>query len=202
MAEQRLAKGRESLGQARGRLDRLERLAGMADEAPVDGGDAWAFFDELAVGWSEDRPWPELEDGQFLAAVGVPEPEWTAGRGYEWEGWTAGMLRHSLVLFAQAAGVAPERLLGWALEACRSALGKPEGEVREAEREVQELRKRLRAQEGRLRLLRVLPEAGRWTGCCATSRTPPGSCCRRCTPSSACRPPAPGRRCRPLPPWT
>jgi hypothetical protein len=158
MAEQELAKRRQSLERARGPLECLERLVGLPDDAPIDGGDAWAYFERLGGALPEGTAAPDPDDKTFLAAVGVPPEECDPDRAYDWEGWTVGMARRGQALLAQAGGLTAEQLLGRALGGLRYAVRKPEEEEREARRKVQDLRRRLKAQEERQRLLRVVPD--------------------------------------------
>ena len=53
---------------------------------------------------------PQVHDEEFLAALGVPRDE--LDRAFEWEGWTAGMVKKALARMAAAAELPPEKLLG------------------------------------------------------------------------------------------
>jgi hypothetical protein len=52
---------------------------------------------------------PDPDDSAFLTALGVPRDE--LDRAYEWEGWTAFLVKRGLALMAAAAKRSPEKLL-------------------------------------------------------------------------------------------
>jgi hypothetical protein len=105
---------RKALESAEQRLRFLERLPELPDDEPVSGDDAWGCFEDLVEALPDDDDPPELEDSDFLEALGVPEDEVDAA--YDWAGWTAGMVRLGWAALAKAGNRAQDKLLSRAIE--------------------------------------------------------------------------------------
>ena len=102
--------------------DAFGRLPGLPDDHPVDGGDAFALLLEL-TGYTPDGDEEaiDIEDRDFLAAVGVPD-EWRDDPDW-WDGWTAALVRAGAAeIAAEAEGTAPELLARAAREAGQAAV--------------------------------------------------------------------------------
>jgi hypothetical protein len=102
--------------------DRFLALPGLPADHPLDGGEAFTLLRE-ATGYTPggDEAAMDIEDHDFLAAVGVPE-EWRDEPDW-WDGWTAGLVRNGLKVIAEADGLTGEGLTDRAArEAARVAV--------------------------------------------------------------------------------
>jgi hypothetical protein len=162
----RLAKAEKELETARYGLvgregaDRLlEGLPGLADDAPVSGGDVWDALEQLANAAyrdGEDHALPDPEDERWLTALGVPAEQ--VRDAYEWDGWTAGMVRLAWGQIARAGRVKPETLLAWAVADRRREEADARERIPDLEKTVKDLRRRVRTREQRQRQRRMLPD--------------------------------------------
>ena len=149
---------RKHLETAEQKLSFLERLPKLPDDEPVSGDDAWGCFEDLLGALPEDDDAPDVEDSDFLVALGVPKDELDAP--YDWAGWTAGMVRRGWAALAKAAGRAPDKLLIRAIEELRGSREEQQKAVKATDQRVKDLRRRLKAQETRLTQKRILPDDG------------------------------------------
>jgi hypothetical protein len=151
-----IAEKRETLSLWDGTLRLLEQLPDLEDGAPVRGDDANGALEDI----SEELPgsendYFELEDKRFLSGLGIPEDELHAA--YEWDGWTAGMVRQAIAQMAAKFKTSPEKMLAKALKARHAIQEESRAEVRRLEGQARDLRRRLKAHEDRLRQKRMLP---------------------------------------------
>jgi hypothetical protein len=155
-AQEELRKKREVIEMWAGTLRLLERLPQLPDAEPVDGDDAYGAFMDLLDAGAEDTKAPDVEDKDFLAGLGVPPEE--LQDPYNWDGWNGGMVSRGLAQLARADGCTPARLLARATQQRREIQEGNREEARKLEREVKDLRRRLRVKEERLRQRRLLPD--------------------------------------------
>jgi hypothetical protein len=134
----------------------LEQLAGLPDDAPVSGDDAYGVFEDLLGALPDEGEGADHEDPDFLISVGVPEDE--LDDAYGWDGWTAGMVRRGVAELAHSGGIAPEKLLARALKKRRGIQDQNMHEVQKLVSTVTVLRRRLKAKEDRLTRERMLPD--------------------------------------------
>jgi hypothetical protein len=160
--EEELDKARAHLTDTEAELAILELLAAGADDAtPVDGGTAGNVL-EVAVN-SVPREEDDLEggldinDADILVRVGVPEGELDAP--WDWQGWTAGMVRRGIALVAADARYPADRLLSRMVAADREHIDEKRHEVRKLSAKAQAIRRRAKAAEDRARLHRLLPDS-------------------------------------------
>jgi hypothetical protein len=159
--EEELDKVRDHLSGTEEQLVILQLLVDGADDAtPVDGGTAGNVLEDadLQVPRDEDDTAGGLDvnAGGFLVRVGVPEDELDAP--WDWQGWTAGMVRRGIALVAAHAQYPPERLLGRMVELDREFIDEKRQEVRKLATKAQAIRRRAKAAEDRARLHRLLPD--------------------------------------------
>jgi hypothetical protein len=139
-----------------GTLHLLERLPGLPDPEPVDPDEVWGAFQDLLDQLPEQAEAVEVEGAAFLTGLGIPRDE--QDQAYQWGGWTAGLAKKGLARIAQAARLAPERLLARAVRTRQETQEENRAKAKQLEREAKELRRRLREREGRLRQRRMLPD--------------------------------------------
>jgi hypothetical protein len=152
----RLRTTRQELREKReGTLSLLQRLPGLPDDEPVDGDDVYGVLQDVNVELPEDGADPE--DPDFLAGLGVPEND--LEEAWDWTGWTAALVRRAVEVMAQQCGSTPERALTRALRRRESVQAEGQREVRRLGQEAARLERRLRDEEGRLRLRRMMPDA-------------------------------------------
>jgi hypothetical protein len=163
-AERQLEGARAILAEGDGTVRFLEGLPDLAGAAPVSGGDVWCALQQL-VATAEahydcdglgDNDLLDPEDEDWLCRLGVPQDE--VGDAFEWPGWTAGLLRRACEQIAQAAKVKLGRLLAWAVADGQQSKADARERLPKLEKEVKDLRRRLRTQEERLRQRRILPD--------------------------------------------
>jgi hypothetical protein len=156
-ALKKLEKKRETAQLWEGTLRLLVRLPGLPDEAPVDGDDVYGALEDLnsALPGAEDEFF-NLEDRSFLAGLGIPEDELSAP--FDWAGWTAGMVRKALLAMARKFKTTPEKVLARAAEQRQRIQAEGKAEVRSLQRQVKELRERVKAKQDRLTRERILPD--------------------------------------------
>jgi hypothetical protein len=152
-----LEKRRETVDLWDETLRLLQQLPDLPDGAPIDGDDLFGVLDDI----SGELPGAEhevfdYEDKKFLAEVGVPADE--LDDPWNWQGWTAGMVRRAIDRMARHFKTSAAKLLARALESRQEAQDSGRAEGKRLEREAKELRARLRAQEDRLRQRRMLPD--------------------------------------------
>jgi hypothetical protein len=150
-----LQEKREAVLGWQGTLSLLQRLPGLPDDDPVDGGDVYGVLQDVNTELPEDGADPE--DPDFLAGLGVPEDD--REEAWDWTGWTAALVRRAVEAMAQECGGAPERALTRALRRREHQQAQGQREVRRLGQEAARLERRLRDQEERLRLRRLLPDA-------------------------------------------
>jgi hypothetical protein len=144
-----LEKKRETVDLWEGTAVLLEQLPRTPDAAKVNGDDVYGVFQDLYGEAAERGDCPDPEDGEFLAALGVPRDDLDAP--FDWGGWTAGMVKRGLARLATAAKLPPEKLLARAVKGRQEIQDNGKAEVRELERQVKDLRRRVRVQEQRAR---------------------------------------------------
>jgi hypothetical protein len=90
--------------------DQCRRLPALPGDHPFSGDDAFSFLLQV-TGYTPDadKETTNIEDHEFLAAIGVPEdarddPDW-------WHGWTAILVRNGVREIAREAGMTAEQLL-------------------------------------------------------------------------------------------
>jgi hypothetical protein len=154
-ARQELQAKREAVRGWEGTLSLLQRLPGLPDDEPVDGGDVYGVLQDVNAELPEDGPDPE--DTDFLAGLGVPEDD--LEEAWDWTGWTAALVRRAVEVMAQECGGTPERALARALRQRERLQAEGQREVRRLGQEAARLERRLRDEEERLRLRRMLPDA-------------------------------------------
>jgi hypothetical protein len=154
---EKLEQKRDTVQAWEGSLRLLGELPGLPAEASLDGDDVYGiledFTSELPMGEHESF---DFEDSAFLTALGVPEDELSAP--FDWDGWTAGMVRQALQRMAQKFKTTVEKGLARATKgrARRQAEGKEK--VRALQRQVKDLRQRVKAKQDRLTRERILPD--------------------------------------------
>ena len=135
----------------------LEQLPGLAEDAPVRKEMAeWFFLGDFAHGLNEKNVAPDGEDQAFLAAVGIPEE--ALREAYAWTGWTAGMIRRGLALFAQAGRIKPEKLLGRVRADFIREGDEAAARIGPLQAQARDLRRRAQEQEVHERGRRMLPK--------------------------------------------
>ncbi len=149
---------RKALEEAEQRLHFLEQLPERASDSLVSGDDAWACFEDLIGALPEDDDPPDMEDPDFLEALGVPEDELDAP--YDWAGWTAGMVRLGWAALAKAGNRTLDKLLTRAMEEGQRNRAQRQEGVKAIDAKVKDLRRRLKAKETRLTRERILPDGG------------------------------------------
>jgi hypothetical protein len=135
----------------------LEQLPELPEDAPVSGDDAYGVFEDLLGALPEEEEYPDIEDSDFLASLGIPVDE--VDNAYSWHGWRAGMVRQGLAELARSLGIAPEKLLAKALKRRREIQDQNTDEVQKLEASIKILRRRLKTKEDRLMRERMLPDA-------------------------------------------
>jgi hypothetical protein len=135
----------------------FEQLPELSDNAPVMGDDAYGVFEDLLSALPDEGDGTDIEEPDFLIALGVPEDE--LDDAYGWEGWTAGMVRKGLAELAHSVGREPEKLLTKALKKRRDIQEQNADAVQRLEATITLLRRRLKAKEDRLTRERMLPDA-------------------------------------------
>jgi hypothetical protein len=137
----------------------LARLPELQDAAQVNGDDAGDVLQQLrdtAEEHYDDGGLPDPGDDDWLIELGVPQDE--VRDAYEWAGWCAGMVRLACEQVAQAAQVSPDKLLARAVEDRRRFAASTHERVKQLEKTVKDLRRRIRTRESRLRQRRMLPD--------------------------------------------
>jgi hypothetical protein len=155
--QEELQKKREAVELWEGTLRLLERLPELADDAVLDGDDVYGVFEELAGSLPENAELPEYDSKPFLTELGVPAEE--CGQPFEWDGWTAGLVRRGLAQIAKVGRVNPKKLLARAVAERRETQAANRAEAAKLDREVRALRGRMRRTIDRQRQRRVLPDS-------------------------------------------
>lgn len=160
----RLRKAEKALESARGLIDTwadtaeaLEKLPELADDAPLTGSAVEGVFADLNGALPGEEECFDYEDREFLVRLGVPGA--FAGAPYEWEGWTAGPVRKALAEAAADFDLAPEFLLGRALDDRRAWQREQAEGVARLEAEVREINDRLAVRRRRAVVRRAIPDA-------------------------------------------
>jgi hypothetical protein len=135
----------------------LRDLPRLPDGASVDGDDACGALEDISgqLPGAEDESF-DLEDKAFLTGLGVPADE--VHDAWNWEGWTAGMVRRAVDQMARAFKTDPAKLLAKALKGREEIQAEGKKEVRRLGQEVRRLEQQVREKEARLRQRRILPE--------------------------------------------
>jgi hypothetical protein len=155
-ALEELDKKRETVDIWEGSAKLLEQVLRSPDGAKVIADDVYGVFQDLYGEAAELGSPPDPDEPAFLAALGVPRDE--LDRAYDWEGWTAVKVKRGLARMAADAKLPPEKLLARAVQARQKVQEKNKAEVQELERQVKNLRRRLRVQEERARQRLLLPD--------------------------------------------
>jgi hypothetical protein len=153
----KLEQKRETVQMWQGTLRLLVQLPSLPDDAPADGDDVYGlledFTGELPMGENESF---DFEHRAFLTGLGLPEDELSAP--FDWDGWTAGMVRQALLTMAQKFKTNVEKALARATEGRERIQAEGKAEVRALQRQVKELRERVKAKQDRLSRERILPD--------------------------------------------
>jgi len=152
-----LAKKREAVQLWEGSLRLLGELSGLPAEAPLDGDDVYGALEDFRseLPMAEDESF-DFEDRGFLAGLGLPEAELSAP--FDWQGWTAGMVRQALQAMARKFKATPEKVLDQALKGRQEIQSEGKAEVRALQRQVKELREQVKAKQDRLTRERLLAD--------------------------------------------
>jgi hypothetical protein len=135
----------------------LEQLPELAEDAAVRGELAeWCFLGDFPNALGEDDTIPDGEGADFLAAVGVPEE--AHSDSYEWTGWTAGMIRRGMALFAKAGRMTPDKFLARTRAEVIGDRDKAAAKVPSLAATVKDLRRRVKVREERRVSLARLPD--------------------------------------------
>jgi hypothetical protein len=161
-AEEELDEVRDHLEESEEELAILLLLIDRADDATlVDGGVAGNVLEDAdnSVPRDEDDMAGGLDttEAAFLVRVGVPEDEMDAP--WDWQGWTAGMVRRGIALVAAHAEYPVDKLLSRMVATNRDYIEEKRHEVRSLAAKAQAIRRRAKAAEDRSRLYRLLPDA-------------------------------------------
>jgi hypothetical protein len=159
--EEELEMVRGHLTNAKAELAIVELLEIGADDAtPVDGETAGNVIEDA------DNQIPRDEDDveecfdtnevDFLVRLGVPEDELDAP--WDWQGWTAGMVRRGIAIVAAHSNYPAAKLLARMVAGDREQVEEKRQEVRSLEAKAKAIRRRAKAAEERARLHRVLPD--------------------------------------------
>jgi hypothetical protein len=151
-----LAKKRDTVGMWEGTLTLLRRLPQLPDDAPLDGDDVYGALEDVNGTLPGDESF-DLEDGRFLTGLGVPGDE--VQDAWSWGGWTAGMVRTAIELMAKKFKTNPEKAFAKAVRGRESTQSEGRAECRRLAREAAQLERQVRAQEERLCVRRMLPDA-------------------------------------------
>jgi hypothetical protein len=153
----KLEKKRETVQLWEGSLRVLAELPGLPAEAPLDGDDAYGALEDFTSGlpMAEGESF-DFEDRGFLAGLGLPADELSAP--FDWDGWTAGMVRRALQAMARQFKTTPEKVLTRAAEERQRMQSEGKAEVRALQRQVKDLRQRVQAKQDRLTRERLLPD--------------------------------------------
>jgi hypothetical protein len=163
LSEVRLAKALKKLGKKRetvqlweGSLRVLAELPGMPAEGPLDRDDVYGALEDFTSGlpMAEDESF-DFEDRGFLAGLGLPADELSAP--FDWDGWTAGMVRQALQVMARKFKTSPEKALTRATQERQRIQTEGKAEVRALQRQVKDLRERVKAKQDRQSRERILP---------------------------------------------
>jgi hypothetical protein len=156
VVERELGEARKTVANNTEEAAFLEQLPGLAEDTPVRAElTDWLFLTDFPDGLDEEREAPDGEDEDFLVAVGVPEEK--LGNPYAWTGWTAGLIRRGLALFAQAGRMKPEKLLARVRANLIDERDAAAAKIRPLEVQAKELRRRAREQAVHDRGRRLLP---------------------------------------------
>ncbi|MCI0705201.1 MAG: hypothetical protein L0241_29425 [Planctomycetia bacterium] len=101
--------------------DQLRQLPNLPADHPIAGDDAFSMLREIgAYTPNGHEEYTDIEDHEFLAAVGVPA-EWLEDADW-WDGWTAGAIRAGVKVIAEDNGMTETELIECAVrEADRTA---------------------------------------------------------------------------------
>jgi hypothetical protein len=135
----------------------LGELPRLPDDTPLDGDDVYAVLEDFrgALPGAEDESF-DFENRGLLAGLGLPEKELSAP--FDWDGWTAGLLRQALQEMARTFKANPEKVLARAAAERQETQAEGKAEVRALQRKVKELRRRVQAKQDRLTRERILPD--------------------------------------------
>jgi hypothetical protein len=161
-AEEELDKARGHLKEAKEELAILQLLTDRADDATlVHGGAAGNVLEDADNSVPRDEDDMEggldIAEAAFLVRVGVPKDELDAP--WDWQGWTAGMVRRGIALVAAHAEYPADKLLSRMVAADLEYIEEKRHEVRSLTAKAQAIRRRAKAAEDRSRLYRLLPDA-------------------------------------------
>jgi hypothetical protein len=156
-AREDLEKKRELVAMWEGSLRLLRDLPGLPDEAGVCGDDAYGLLEDISgeLPGAEDESF-DVEDRAFLTRLGVPADE--VHDAWNWEGWTAGMVRKAVDQMAREFKTDPNKLVAKALRGREGIQAEGKKEVRRLGQEVRRLEQKVQEKEARLRQRRILPE--------------------------------------------
>jgi hypothetical protein len=137
-------------------LHLLGRLPDLEDDERVSGDDAFRVFEDLWKALPEGTPRAHHAYGPLLAGLGVPRQERDAP--YDWDGWTAGMVRRGAGEIARQGNTTLVQLLPRAVRNRQAAQESRAREIPGAQAAVEGVRQEARAREDRQRLRGMLPD--------------------------------------------
>jgi hypothetical protein len=150
------AEKRHQVWEQSGPLELIEALPERPDTAEVDGSWVKELLD-CVVKYLPGKPSVDLDkDPSFRTWLGAPKEGLDSA--FQWDGWTAGLVRKTVAYFAGRHGLTPEELLQSVQRKEEEALEEPKSEVRQLERDAKKLRREVKADEDRLRRRRMLPD--------------------------------------------
>jgi hypothetical protein len=160
--EEKLEKARAHLKDAQEELAFVELLAAGADDAElVNAVTASIVLEDATLhvprGEDDVDGGLDINEADFLVGVGLPEDEVDAP--WEWQGWTAGMVRRGIAAIAANAEYPEDKLLTRLVALYKEHADDKRQEVRRLEAKVKTIRRRAKAAEDRARLQRLLPDA-------------------------------------------
>jgi hypothetical protein len=155
-AEKDLDSARELVETWADTAESLERLSDLPDDAPLSGSAVEGLFTDLNGALPNcAEEYFKYEDAEFLAGLGVPQGFVRAP--YEWEGWTAGLVRRAAAEAAADFDLSPEFLLARARDDRRQWQQEQAAEIARLEGEVRELQERAAARRRRAVIRRAIP---------------------------------------------
>jgi hypothetical protein len=135
-------------------LKLFAQLAKLADDAPAAAADAFAV---LELAWNavpEEQECPEVEDEEFLTALGIPDDT-----EFHEATWTAGLVRRGLARIAHHGRMTVEKLTARAQRFAERHRDELAARVEELAPEVKALQRKQRAKLARRLARLTLPEA-------------------------------------------
>ena len=132
-ARKGLEKKRETVAMWEGALLLLRDLPGLPDGEPVSGKATSGFLEDVngQLPHAENKYF-DVGDKGFLTGLGIPADE--VHDAWNWEGWTAGMVRRAVDRMARQFKTDPAKILAKALRSREEIQAEGERAVRELNR--------------------------------------------------------------------